>query len=270
MSHTVFLNASSQARMPNGHAGEWQRFWDSEGEELEARYGIPIFWWCLFGSSDLKSARLIDDEDIGPDARDELHDEIGEDATYPYLVTSQKMGLQRLDQRRAHILAAIGNEHAAAYDAFGRLIERHFAPFILLRTSDLPDIVDAKPWLAAIAAELDGLDAGAPMGPELKGMADEIRRGRPADAIWRLSGSGDSDVWPTPELIPASGPSAASGSSPPRRGRIIGIIVEWLPGVVTAGVGIGVFLWTSSVIAGGLAFAACAAVMVWLLVRRER
>jgi hypothetical protein len=119
MSHTVFLNASSRPRMPNGEAGEWASFWSDEKEELESNNGIPLLWWCLFNSNDIHKARLIDDGDVGSEERDELYDDIGDkEITYPYVVTSQETGLERLARRRDAVLAAIGREHAPTYDAF--------------------------------------------------------------------------------------------------------------------------------------------------------
>jgi hypothetical protein len=283
MSHTVFLNASSRPRMPNGGAGEWASFWSDEKEELESKNGIPLLWWCLFNSNDIHKARLIDDGDIGSEERDELYDDIGDkEITYPYLVTSQEKGLERLGRRREAVLAAIGRERAPMYDAFMDLIKRDFGPFILVRTSGLPDAPDAEPWLSGVVSEMDRLDLESSPGPELRGMAEELRRAPAANALWILGGTGGTDVWPTPELAPASkrkrvddreweGMEQTSASRPARkRNRRVESLVEWLAAIVVGGSGLGAYFWTSSIIAAIAAFAVSSIIMGWAISRVRR
>jgi hypothetical protein len=283
MSHTVFLNASSRPRMPNGEAGEWASFWSDEKEELESKNGIPLLWWCLFNSNDIHKARLIDDGDIGSEDRDELYDDIGDkEITYPYLVTSQEKGLERLGRRREAVLAAIGRERAPMYDAFMDLIKRDFGPFILVRTSGLPDAPDAEPWLSGVVSEMDRLDLESSPGPELTGMAEELRRAPAVNAVWILGGTGRTDVWPTPELAPASkrkrvddreweGMEQTSTSRPARkRNRRVESLVEWLAAIVVGGSGLGAYFWTSSIIAAIAAFAVSSIIMGWAISRARR
>ncbi len=285
MSHRVYLDASPFRRMPNGEAGEWQVFRDHEGGELEAKNGAPLLWWCLFASKDLLRARLIDNEDLGSEGREDLLDSMGDsDLTYPYLVTSQEEALHRLHQRKEQTLAAIGQDHAPVYDAFVQLIDRHLKPFVLLQTSDLPDVEDIEPWLLQITGEMEAFDTGAPLGPALASMTEEIRRARPADALWMMSGSSFDGIWPPPELAPrrsstydASDSDGLEASAQRRQevsarswSRRAESLVEWAGGIVAAACGLAAFFYLSSMLAGIIAFLAAALAIGLSLSRLQR
>jgi hypothetical protein len=245
--------------MPNGEAGEWASFWSDEKEELESKNGIPLLWWCLFNSSDIHKARLIDDGDVGSEERDELSDGIGDkEITYPYVVTSQETGLEGLARRRDAVLAAIGREHAPTYDAFMDLIKRDFGPFILVRTSGLPDAPDAEPWLSGVLTEMDRLDQESSPGPELRGMAEQLRRA-PASKRKRV----DDREWEAMEQPSASKPAR-------KRNRRMESLVEWLAAIIVGGSYLGAYFWTSSIIAAIAAFAASSLIIGWAISRLRR
>ncbi|WP_420140099.1 hypothetical protein [Sphingomonas sp.] len=272
MSHPVFLDASALSRMPNGADREWEAFWKDARQELEANNAPPLLWWCLFSSSDLRRARAIDDEDIGSEERDALLDDVGADQTYPYLVTDQGAALDRLRQRRATILSAIGPENASIYDGFTALIEQQFRPFLLVRTSGMIDVADAEPFFAATLAELDALDRGGAPGPRLEELVQEIRNAPLKDRIWLLSGTGDVDIWPTADLDPSRGQRRVEngqrfgqvdqddvfrGAAPTpvrTRNKRIDSLVEWLGSFVAAAAGLGTYYFTLSWVAAVGAF----------------
>lgn len=281
MSHYVFLNRSAHRRMPSGSAGEWRDFWQAPGAELEAKNGLPLFWWCLFGEADILRAKLIDDVDIGgPDGeRAELEAEEGfvADAAYPYLVTGQEEALARLAQRRPVVLDAIGQVYAPVYDAFSDLMRDAFGPFILVRTSGLPDPMDAEPGMRQMAAEMDQL--GQQPGPAFRAKVADFRQWQTQDPVWLLSGAGDG--WPSPEIEAAfpskrsgagrnlTDPGAAEGldAKPPGRGR--GGAPDWIAnwvGPLLAGLAaVALYIETGSVLLGALGFAAGVGCIVGLV-----
>ncbi|MCR0981743.1 hypothetical protein [Roseomonas populi] len=282
MSHYVYLGASLRPGMPDGTAGEWRPFLAERRPELEAKNWPPLLWWCLFGEEDLRRARLIDDIDAdGPGGeREAFREEMGgtAEAPYPYFVTAQGQALQRLERRRAAVLAGAGQRYAALYDAFAGLVAREFGPFILLRTSGLPDVTEAEPMMRGMAAEMDALDrdpSGRP-GPGLEGLFADVRRWGAGDAVWLLSGAGAPGVWPTPELAAAypsrrtAGPVPAEAGSPPvtRTGGYGGAVAEWVAAVAAAGAGLGAYGGTGSIPAGIAAFLLCAALAGWVISRR--
>lgn len=177
------------------------------------------------------------------------------------------------------MLDGIGARYADVYDGFAALIGRAFGPFILLRTSGLPDVAGAEPAVRAMAAEMDALDTGPPggRGPGLKGLVAEFRRWSGSDPVWLLSGAGQAGLWPTPELAaaypaarPAAGPGLpATSLAPSTRGRGQGAAaLEWLGAVILAGAGLGAYGWTGSILAGIVAFILLAVPVVWWLARR--
>ena len=284
MSHYVYLDACPFPRMPDGAAGEWRAFWAGHRPELEAKNGPPLLWWCLFGAGDLKRARLADEADTDADDREAGSIPAGgleAEATYSYLVTDRDIALRRLAQRRGAVLEAVGERYAALYDGFVALIARDFGPFVLLRTSGLPDAEGMEPWLREMADEMDALDAGAAAGPLLVAMAADFRRWEDEDPLWLLSGAGQPGTWPTPALAaayparrvtgnaPGSGAPAGPGGSPVTRARQrLDGVLEWLAALATGGAGVAALWLTSSILYGGIAFVACAGLTVWLLLRR--
>ncbi|MBP0491865.1 hypothetical protein [Roseomonas indoligenes] len=281
MSHYVYLDASSLPGMPDGTAREWQAFLAGQRPELEAKNWPPLLWWCLFGEEDLRWARLIDDIDAdGPGGeREAFREEMGDSAEvpYPYFVTAQARALDRLARRREIVLAGVGQRYAGLYDAFAGLVARRFGPFILLRTSGLPDVTEAEPALRAVAAEMDALDRKPPRGPGpgLEGLFADVRRWGASDPVWLLSGAGAPGLWPMPELAAAYPPrraarrAPAEARSPPvtrPRGRGAAV-AEWGAALAVAGAGLGTYAGTGSILAGIAAFLGCAAVAGWVLSR---
>lgn len=150
MSHPVFLNDAPYDHMPNGSANEWSSFFSKDGQELEANAFFPLLWMALFAVEDLRWARLIDDEDMDSPAREDL--DVG-DIRYPYLVTSQEGALARFAQRKPYLQAELGPKYAGVVDAFEELIRLKYAPYILLRTSGLPDPEMQEPGLLSALAD---------------------------------------------------------------------------------------------------------------------
>ena len=285
MANYVFLNSSEWPRMPSGEAGEWRKFWRDGGSELEAKNGIPLLWWCLFGEADIVRASIIDNFDIdGPDGeREDFKVESGysEDTTYPYLVTSREQALIRLTRRRELVLRGIGEKYAPIYDGFVELMERDFGPFILVRTAGLPDPEDAESWLRETAGSMDRLEDGP--GPIFESMVADFKTWQNSDPIWLLSGAG-ADAWPTPALAsafpngrkPARDASDAStsdshASGNPARSKILPkFVVEWIGPLFVGGCTVIVYLWMRSIALSALAFAVSVALFVLLVTKFNR
>ena len=276
MSHDVYLDAAALPRMPDGAAGEWRAFWAAGPAELEAKNGPALLWWCLFGEADLRHARRLDDLDAGdPEGEREAFEAEEPEAAasiYPYLVTAQARALERLARRREAVLAGIGARHAAAYDAFAALVGRAFGPFILLRTSGLPDPAGQEPWLRRMLAETDALGE-APPGPGLAALFADFRRWEAEDPLWLLGGAGPPDLWPTPALRAACPERARPGRgavpvTPRAWRRPAGKPLEWLATILVAGAAAGTYLASGSALAAGAVLLPCAGLAGWWLARR--
>ncbi|MGY4398451.1 hypothetical protein ACVWZA_003659 [Sphingomonas sp. UYAg733] len=172
--------------MPDGASGEWKTFWEAPGLELESKNGIPLLWWCLFSQGDIAHARLIDDFDAGDTEgeRESFVEDSGYSAEtrYPYLITSVEAALTRLRERRSVMLEGIGDRYAPIYDEFMILIKDHFRPFVLVRTSGLPDIPEAEQWIRDTAIEMDHL--GHQPGPAVQSMITNFKRWSKNDPVW--------------------------------------------------------------------------------------
>jgi hypothetical protein len=158
MSQPVFLNAAPAARMPDGSKNEWKDFFDDGGVELEYNGWPPLLWLALFKAPDIRWARLVDDEDLDSEGREELA-EFG-DTRYPYLATSTASALATYASRRQAIQDGIGEAHAGLVKEFESLIESRFPAFVLCRTAGLSDVADAGPALEKALADFDGFVAG--------------------------------------------------------------------------------------------------------------
>jgi hypothetical protein len=168
---------------------------DAAAAELEFNGLPPLFWWALFGPADLREARVSDDEDSGTAEREDLLVEFG-DATYPYLVATRDDAVQRFVSRRDGIVTALGTVVASLYDDFAAYVRDSFGNYLLLRTSGLIDVVDARPHFENELADLAAFDAAGtfrPGGP-LAVAADEYLRSRGTAAPWMLTGSGQTGL----------------------------------------------------------------------------
>ncbi|WP_420226685.1 hypothetical protein [Pigmentiphaga litoralis] len=104
---------------------------------------------------DLHWARLIDDEDLDSDAREDMMD-YG-DTQYPYLVTSLERALATLAQRAPLLVARFGTDVAPIVDNFARHLRLHYGPYVLCRTSGLPDVEAFGPELQKALEDFEAL-----------------------------------------------------------------------------------------------------------------
>jgi len=274
MSHPVFLNDAPYDHMPNGSANEWSSFFSKAGQELEANAFFPLLWMALFAAEDLRWARLIDDEDSDSPAREDLDDG---DLSYPYLVTSQESALARFAQRKPYLQAELGAKYAGVVDAFEELIRSEYAPYILLRTSGLPDPEMQEPGLLSALAEMEAFGQGKPaMGFVAFGLKD-VRSQSSKTALYLLAGAGDQAVWPPPAIAAQFGmqreekgrvsadsqnvPAAASSSYKSNP------VAEWGAAIVLGLATVGVYLRTHSALLAGLTFLAMTAIVVFVLLK---
>jgi hypothetical protein len=199
MSHPVFLNNAPTGCMPDGSKNEWASFFGTERLELESNAAIPILWLALFRSSDIQTARLIDDEDLTSPDRDDLAD-CG-DSEYCYLVTPISGALSALRERKEALLAGLGENYRPIVDGFETHLRRRYAPFVLLRTSGLPDVEDFGPALAKVMADMDEFCSGFPSpGNAISAEMASFRDWRHLDPIYLLCGKDWSAAWPSAEL----------------------------------------------------------------------
>ena len=277
MSHPLFLTSSILPRMPEGSRNEWRSFFDA-GSELEANAFFPLFWLALFSAADLRRARFIDENDVDDEdsaiERQEILDSFDADATYPYLVARQQVGLVRLAARRESVIAAVGERYRPIFNAFESLIADGFADeYLLLRTSGLPDAADIEPWLLDQLGQLERLAEPA----VIDGFTSDLS-GYGADPIWQLTGAGASDVWPTPALAAqyAGRPSKTRSvqqpdAMPSRRHSHVHTqldnVLEWMGALVAAGGALAAYAWTHSIGWALLAFFVVAGVAGFAIVK---
>lgn len=186
MSYPVFLNASSEPRMPDGSKNEWRNFWAADAVELEGAGWPPLLWLALFKVSDIKRARVIDDEDIDSEGREDLK-EFGE-ATYPYLLASRDSALATLASRRQAILDGMGAQAEPVLASFEALLDAEFPRFILCRTSGICDVTDAGPGLEKNLTDFDRLAAGDLEGNSIVDLMTDILKQRPDTQRFLLAG----------------------------------------------------------------------------------
>ncbi|VVE62186.1 hypothetical protein PCA31118_00927 [Pandoraea captiosa] len=291
MSHPVFLESPPWPRMPEGRKGELKTYFLADGPSLEANGYFPLFWRVLFAVEDIHFAYVIDDFDPEDDAVEiqeflEGATQDEKDATYPYLVTSKSLALERAARRRENVITLIGERYRPIYDAFVDYIASAYGNFILIRTSGLPDVTDATGGMTAEMEQIAALDHGTLVAAGLAQDAEELRRAADKDAVWQASGVGNPraevNPWPSKALVdafPACAPRArpeVSGRSPVadphqyRSPNTLDKVLEWVAIFVFAGVAVGTWATTHSVWKAVVATALVTAIMAWLLVRVRR
>ncbi|MEQ4575217.1 MAG: hypothetical protein ABN502_09800 [Gammaproteobacteria bacterium] len=289
MSHPVFLESPPWPRMPEGRKGELPAYYGSGGPSLVANAAIPLLWQAMFGPGDIRYAAVIDDFDPVEGAveleeflEDATPSEL--EATYPYLVASRDGALARLEARRERLIDLIGERYRPVYQAFSDHVRDHYGDYVLVRTSGLPDIEDATGWMTSMLADMEVMehaDAAVPAG--LAHEAEELRRAQDADAVWLVSGVGETGSWPSQRLIdafPACAPRRpvpASDTGAPVRARpiyradtLLDKVLEWCAVFIFAAVALGVWWKTRSVWLSILAAVAFALVAGWSLARLKR
>lgn len=130
MSYRVELSSSDRPRPATGAATEIR---------LEAVNRPPLLWWALFAPGDVQQADSAS-------------------AALPYLMIDQVTGLCRLRRRRECFIAMIGSDLAEPYDSFTDLIERDFAPYIVVRSVGLRDATRLRPHVERTLDDLELLD----------------------------------------------------------------------------------------------------------------
>ncbi|MEU3216958.1 hypothetical protein [Streptomyces sp. NPDC006971] len=267
MSLRIYLDSAREPRTPDGSAGEWGGFFDG-AMELEAKNWPPLLWWAMFGTGDLREARIADTEDAGTDEHTELLSQWGE-ATYPYLVVEQRTALSRLHARRQGLISRLGARFSPLYDEFVALIDARFGPYVLLRTEALADGGERgiRLLFEETLADLERLDVGhaTAAGGRVDGLISDFQRWQHTDPVWLLSGAGDG--WPSVALRERLAATAVRRSSGRSAERSTAVGRVW--GVLVAVCGIGAYWLTGSVWAIAVAFGTVLAVLVAGVVRRR-
>lgn len=195
MSHPVFLESPPWPRMPEGRRGELKTYFSADGPSLEANAHIPLFWRALFAADDIHFAYVIDDFDtddaaLAREAFLESATQAEKDAKYPYLVTTKALALARTTRRRDHLIELVGERFRPIYDAFVGYIATAYGPFILVRTSGLPDVTDATEWLVTQLEQITALDYGTRVHGDLSDEIENLKRTADTDTVWRTTGMG--------------------------------------------------------------------------------
>lgn len=274
MSHPVFLNNASYDRMPNGSGNEWSTFFSEDRQELQANAFFPLLWMALFSVEDLRWARLVDDDDTGSSVREEAE---VEDVRYPYLVTSQQKALGKFAQRKPRLKAELGPKYAGVVDAFEELIRSKYSPYILLRTSGLPDPEMQEPGLLAALTEMEEFGQGKPAAGFVDLSFRDVRTQSGRSALVVLTGAGDEAVWLSEAI------AGRSGEPRERRDRTSGgtqnkpaatsssyksnPVAEWGAAIVLGLATVGVYLRTHSALLAMFAFVAVTAIAVFMLLK---
>lgn len=294
MSHPVFLESPPWPRMPEGRKGELKPYFAAGGPSLEANACLPLFWLTLFSVEDVHFAHIIDDfdpedeaieleeflESVPPDERD---------ATYPYLVTTKALALERTARRREALVALLGERYRLIHDAFVEYIRTAYGPFVLVRTSGLPDVMDATGWLTDQLERMGALEHGTPIDAGLARDVEEARRASDGNAVWLTTGVGDPraevNPWPSPRLVeafPACAPrprgTARGSTDAPKAGgkytyrdqTSLDKTLEWLAILLFGVSAAATWVLTHSLWKAVLATVLITAVMVWLMLRVRR
>lgn len=280
--------------MPEGRKGELQSYFAAGGPSLEANACLPLFWKVLFATEDIHFAYVVDDydpEDEAVELQEFLESAAPEekDAKYPYLVTTKTLALECAARRRDRLIELLGERYRPIYDAFVEYIATAYGPFILVRTSGLPDATDATEWLTAQMEQVASLDGGTPIDAHLAEEAEALRRAADGDAVWRASGVGyaqaEVNPWPSKALVdafPACAPRARATASanvadttekrkPTYRDQTgVDKALEWLAILLFGVTAVGTWYVTHSIWKAAVATVAVTAVMVWLMLRVQR
>ncbi|VWB08477.1 hypothetical protein BLA6993_00214 [Burkholderia lata] len=291
MSHPVFLESPPWPRMPEGRKGELHAYFAAGGPSLEANAFVPLFWRVLFGPDDVRFAYRIDDFDP-EDQADELDEYLEgatpeeRDARYPYLVTTKASALARAAARRDNLVDLLGERYRSIYDAFVDYVATAFGEFVLVRTSGLPDVSETTDAFATELAQVALLERQKHVDAGLAREIQELRRALDADAVWRVTGSGDAhaDVHPWPshalaDAFPACAPRARQAAPIPHdaadkpryrpRNRLDNVL-EWGAACVFAAAFIGTWITTKSIWLAIVVTAVVTAMLVWGIVRVQR
>ncbi|MBY4722644.1 MULTISPECIES: hypothetical protein [Burkholderia] len=291
MSHPVFLESPPWPRMPEGRKGELNAYFAAGGPSLEANAFIPLFWRVLFGPDDVRFAYRIDDFDP-EDQADELDEYLEgatpeeRDARYPYLVTTKANALARAAARRDTLVDLLGERYRSIYDAFVDYVATAFGEFVLVRTSGLPDVCDITDAFATELAQVALLERQKDPDAGLAREIQELRRAPDADAVWRVTGSGDAHAdahpWPSRALVeafPACAPRARQAAPIPRdpsdkpryrsRNRLDNVL-EWGAACIFAAAFIGTWITTKSIWLASGVTAVVTAILVWGIARVQR
>ncbi|VVE87072.1 hypothetical protein [Pandoraea bronchicola] len=294
MSHPVFLESPPWPRMPEGRKGELKSYFSAAGPSLEANAHLPIFWRALFASDDIHFAYVIDDFDPDDAALEleaflESASQAEKDAKYPYLVTTKALALERATRRRDPLIERLGERFRPIYDAFVDYMSTAYGPFVLVRTSGLPDVTDATEWLVTELEQITALDHGTHVHADLAQEIEALKRVADTDAVWRTTGAGNPraevNPWPSKTLVeafPACAPLARYAALKSSDSQVtaekhryrdpnkLDKVLEWVAIFVFAGAFVGTWAATRSVWQSILVTAVATAVMAWLLVRVRR
>ncbi|MDM8355521.1 hypothetical protein [Pandoraea communis] len=297
MSHPVFLESPPWPRMPEGRKGELKTYFSADGPSLKANAHIPLFWRALFAADDIHFAYVIDDFDPDDAALEreaflKTATQAERDAKYPYLVTTKALALARTTRRRDHLIELVGERFRPIYDAFVDYIATAYGPFVLVRTSGLPDVTDATERLVTELEQITALDHGTRVHADLSREIENLKRAADTDTVWRTTGMGapraEVNPWPSQSLVkafPACAPRAprnrhAATISPDSQHPVeahryrdpnrLDKVREWVAIFVFAGIFVCAWAATRAIWQSMLATAIATAAMVWLLVRVRR
>ncbi|WP_343586722.1 hypothetical protein [Herbaspirillum sp.] len=123
MSNRVYLYCTDFPGMPAESQSE--DFFKASGTEYEAKACVPLFWMCLFSSSDIKLLPA-DHNGFDDDSR-----------PYAYLFCSKAAGIERLTRRSEMLKDALGPDRHALYLAWIERLKSEPFQNVLVKTEEI-------------------------------------------------------------------------------------------------------------------------------------
>jgi hypothetical protein len=123
MSNRVYLCCTVFSDLPN--ESQFEDFFKVSGTEYEAKACIPLFWMCLFSSTDI---RVLPADHNGFD---------GDSRPYAYLFCSRSAGIEKLKSRSEILKDVLGTNRHALYLEWIARLEAEVFQNILVRTEEL-------------------------------------------------------------------------------------------------------------------------------------
>jgi hypothetical protein len=123
--------------------------------ELEARYGIPLFWLACFDVTHILRAQSAQALAADPNA-----------GSFVVLCTSGNDAVTRLRTRAARIAKLLPNVYAAYFEEWVRFVKASFPHFMVLRAEEvfsMEGYSDAELRLTAALRALSAADSGKPI-----------------------------------------------------------------------------------------------------------
>lgn len=126
---------------------------NESGPWYEAKYGIPLFWLCLFTPEHIRAVSLPMGDEDEPDPAG---------YTVPALFAPQAEAAKNLRCRRPLLEVLLRSPELALYDDFTVKVERGYGPFLLVITEEVAMMSEEGEFAASIEKALRVMQALPP------------------------------------------------------------------------------------------------------------